>query len=237
MLDGRHKLCFCTRPALPTVHGMSPQDGYSQMLSIPFCMLLLIGRWAGTCPNICAESQQLVGVQVGKRRIDFVYEERDSIEVKMPPPRHMREAAMKARPSACHAQSSMCWAPGSVGQLAKLQTHPVCKAYMSGMYISTSPLVKLSVMLACLQGRVGGRPYSERMLGQVICMTEWLQEQRAMLGLSDKGAAQKTLFPLVDTRLQQDIMALPQPGSVHHVTCMLEAGTPHVHIDSGFHSL
>ena len=35
-------------------------------------------------------------LQVGKRRIDFVYEGRDSIEVKMPPPRHMREAALKA---------------------------------------------------------------------------------------------------------------------------------------------
>ena len=39
-------------------------------------------------------------LQVGRRRIDFVYEGRDSIEVKMPPPRHMREAALKAsRPS------------------------------------------------------------------------------------------------------------------------------------------
>ena len=36
-------------------------------------------------------------MQVGRRRIDFVYEGRDSIEVKMPPPRHMREAALKAR--------------------------------------------------------------------------------------------------------------------------------------------
>ena len=35
-------------------------------------------------------------LQVGRRRIDFVYEGRDSIEVKMPPPRHMREAALKA---------------------------------------------------------------------------------------------------------------------------------------------
>ena len=39
----------------------------------------------------------IVPLQVGKRRIDFVYEERDSIEVKMPPPRHMREAALKVR--------------------------------------------------------------------------------------------------------------------------------------------
>ena len=44
-------------------------------------------------------------------------------------------------------------------------------------------------MPACLQGRVGGRPYSERMLGQIICMTKWLHEQRAILGFSDKGAA------------------------------------------------
>ena len=49
--------------------------------------------------------------------------------------------------------------------------------------------LSVSLGLACLQGRVGGRPYSERMLGQVICMTEWLQQQRAMLGFSDKGAA------------------------------------------------
>ena len=40
-----------------------------------------------------------------------------------------------------------------------------------------------------LQGRVGGRPYSERMLGQVVCMTKWLQEQRAILGFHDKGVA------------------------------------------------
>ena len=52
------------------------------------------------CPvaHSCAPSLPLDAVQVGKRRIDFVYEERDSIEVKMPPPRHMREAAMKASP-------------------------------------------------------------------------------------------------------------------------------------------
>ena len=42
----------------------------------------------------------LNAMQVGRRRIDFVYEGRDSIEVKMPPPRHMREAALKARPLA-----------------------------------------------------------------------------------------------------------------------------------------
>ena len=34
---------------------------------------------------------------------------------------------------------------------------------------------------------MGGRPYSERMLGQVVCMTQWMQEQRAELGFSDKG--------------------------------------------------
>ncbi len=45
----------------------------------------------------------MISLQVGKRRIDFVYEERDSIEVKMPPPRHMREAALKVRPSLYHA--------------------------------------------------------------------------------------------------------------------------------------
>ena len=50
-------------------------------------------------------------------------------------------------------------------------------------------VVSMSIMLACLQGRVGGRPYSERMLGQVVCMTKWLQEQRDILGFSDKGAA------------------------------------------------
>lgn len=33
-------------------------------------------------------------MQVGARRIDFVNEGIDSIEVKMPPPRRMREAAM-----------------------------------------------------------------------------------------------------------------------------------------------
>ena len=37
----------------------------------------------------------MTALQVGRRRIDFVYENRDSIEVKMPPPRHMREAALK----------------------------------------------------------------------------------------------------------------------------------------------
>ena len=44
-----------------------------------------------------------------------------------------------------------------------------------------------TVVRGLLQARVGGRPYSERMLGQVVCMTHWMQEQRAELGFSDKG--------------------------------------------------
>ncbi len=44
-----------------------------------------------------------------------------------------------------------------------------------------------TVLRGLLQARVGGRPYSERMLGQVVCMTQWMQEQRAELGFSEKG--------------------------------------------------
>ena len=61
------------------------------------------------------------------------------------------------------------------------------------LYTSAScPILLLSQSAATavkglLQARVGGRPYSERMLGQVVCMTQWMQEQRAELGLSDKG--------------------------------------------------
>jgi len=84
----------------------------------------------------------------------------------------------------------------------KLHQSTSCDSYCRGHAISL-------ICCCLLQGKVGGKPYSERMLGQVICMTRWLQEQRAILGLSDKGTAHANLrFCSADIALYQQVPGL-----------------------------